>query len=72
MDVLVQFEPSHTPAWEFFGMQTELTAPTGRRVDLNTPGFISRYFRDQVQAEAYTLYESRPSAEREGSAAAHA
>ncbi len=59
VDVLVQFEPSHTPAWEFFGMQDELTALFGRRVDLNTPGFLSRYFRDQVQVGAQTLYESR-------------
>ncbi len=59
VDVLVQFEPSHTPAWEFFGMQDELTALFGRRVDLNTRGFLSRYFRDQVQAEAQVLYESQ-------------
>jgi predicted nucleotidyltransferase len=62
VDVLVQFDPSHTPAWEFFGMQAELTALLGRRVDLNTPGFLSRYFRDQVQAEAQTLYGARSSA----------
>lgn len=59
VDVLVQFEPGHAPAWEFFGMQDELTALFSRRVDLNTPGFLSRYFRDQVQAEALTLYESQ-------------
>ena len=35
-------------------MQEELTTLFGRRVDLNTPGFLSRYFRDQVQAEALT------------------
>ncbi len=58
VEVLVQFEPSHTPAWEFFAMQDELTALFGRRVDLSTAGFISRYFRDQVQAEAQALYES--------------
>jgi len=41
-------------------------------VDLNTPGFLSRYFRDQVQAEAVPLYESQPETERDGSTAAHA
>ena len=30
----------------------------GRRVDLNTPGFISPYFRDKVQAEAAVLYDA--------------
>jgi uncharacterized protein len=39
-------------------MQDELAGMLGRRVDLNTPGFLSRYFRDEVQAEALTLYEA--------------
>jgi uncharacterized protein len=72
VDVLVQFEPGHTPAWEFFGMQDELTTLFRRRVDLSTPGFLSRYFRDQVQAEAVTLYESQTRIDRHGSTAAHA
>jgi predicted nucleotidyltransferase len=37
-------------------MQEELTERFGRQVDLNTPGFLSRYFRDQVVAEAIPLY----------------
>jgi predicted nucleotidyltransferase len=72
VDVLVQFEPGHTPAWEFFGMQDKLTTLFRRRVDLSTPGFLSRYFRDQVQAEAVTLYESRTRIDRHGSTTAHA
>lgn len=57
VDVLVQFEPGKTPGWEFFEMQDELTRILGRSVDLNTPGFLSRYFRDRVVAEAETVYE---------------
>jgi hypothetical protein len=57
VDVLVQFEPGKAPGWEFFDLQDELTSILGRRVDLNTPGFLSRYFRDQVLAEAETVYE---------------
>ena len=72
VDVLVEFEPGHTPAWEFFRMQDELTTLFCRKVDLNTPGFLSRYFRDQVQAEAVPLYESRTETDRDGSTAAHA
>ena len=53
-------------------MQDELTTLFGRRVDLNTPGFLSRYFRDQVQAEAQTLYESQTRIDGHGSTAAHA
>lgn len=57
VDVLVEFDPGASPGWEFFAMQDELSAVLGRRVDLNTPGFLSRYFRDQVLAEAETVYE---------------
>src|SRR5215813_6813222 len=56
IDVLVEFEPGKTPGLAFFGMQDELSEHFGRRVDLNTPGFLSRYFRDRVVAEALPLY----------------
>lgn len=57
VDVLVQFEPGQSPGWEFFRMQDELSEMLGRRVDLNTPGFLSAYFRDRVLSEAETIYE---------------
>lgn len=56
IDVLVEFEPGHVPGWAFFSMQRELADILGRDVDLNTPGFISPYFRDQVLAEAEVQY----------------
>jgi len=56
VDVLVEFEPGHVPGLAFFSMQDELSKFLGRKVDLNTPGFLSRYFRDQVLAEAETQY----------------
>ncbi|HUG91358.1 MAG TPA: nucleotidyltransferase family protein [Planctomycetaceae bacterium] len=56
VDVLVEFEPGHTPGLSFFGMQDELSEILGRRVDLNTPGFLSRHFRDQVLREAEVQY----------------
>jgi predicted nucleotidyltransferase len=56
VDVLVEFEPGHVPGLAFFAMQDELSAILGRKVDLNTPGFLSRYFRDEVLAEAETQY----------------
>src|SRR5678815_1684688 len=58
VDVLVEFEPGHVPGLAFFGMQDELSEILGRQVDLNTPGFISPYFRDKVQAEAVVLYDA--------------
>jgi hypothetical protein len=56
VDVLVEFEPGHVPGLAFFSMEAELSAIVGRKVDLNTLGFLSRYFRDQVLAEAETQY----------------
>ena len=56
LDVLVEFEPGHTPGWRFFTMGEELEPVFGRRVDLNTPGFLSPYFRQKVESEAEPLY----------------
>ena len=56
VDVLVEFEPEHVPGLEFVDMQDELTQLLGRSADLNTPGFLSDYFRDEVLREAEVLY----------------
>ena len=56
MDVLVEFEPGKTPGFAFFSMEEELSRILGRRVDLNTPHSLSKYFRDEVLAEAEELY----------------
>jgi predicted nucleotidyltransferase len=53
-----EFEPGATPGLEFFRMQRELGQIMGRRVDMNTPQELSRYFRDQVLDEAQVLYAS--------------
>lgn len=57
LDVLVEFEPEHVPGLAFFAMQDELSSLFGRRVDLNTAGFLSEYFRDEVMADAQVVYE---------------
>lgn len=56
VDVLVEFEPGHIPGFAFFSMQEELSQLLGRRVDLNTPRFLSRYFRDRVLRQAVVQY----------------
>ena len=56
IDVLVEFEPGHVPGLNFFTMEIELSQLLGQKVDLNTPQFLSRYFREQVLAESETLY----------------
>ncbi len=56
LDVLVEFEPGHVPGLAFFAMEQELSELLGQPVDLNTPQFLSPYFRDQVLAEAEVQY----------------
>jgi predicted nucleotidyltransferase len=58
VDVLVEFEPGHVPGLSFFDMEAELARIIGRNVDLNTPQFLSRYFRDTVLEEAEVLYDA--------------
>lgn len=56
LDILVEFEPGHTPGFRFFEIEEELSRLLGRKVDLNTPGFLSRHFRDEVVREARIQY----------------
>jgi len=58
VDVLVEFEPDHVPGLAFFRLERELSDLLGRKVDLNTPGFLSDYFRDEVLAEAEVQYDA--------------
>jgi len=45
VDVLVEFEPeARVGLIGFAGMENELSRLIGRKVDLNTPGFLSPYF----------------------------
>jgi predicted nucleotidyltransferase len=56
VDVLVEFEPGHVPGLRFFALEEELSQILGRRVDLNTPGFLSEHFRDEVIEDSETEY----------------
>lgn len=56
IDMLVEFEAGHIPGFAFFAIQDELSELLGREVDLNTSAFLSRHFRQRVQAEAVVLY----------------
>ena len=61
VDVLVEFEPGHTPG--LFGlarMERELSGLLGgRKADMRTPQELSRYFRDEVLAIAEVQYAQR-------------
>lgn len=56
VDVLVEFEPGTRVGLAFFAIQEELSTVLGQKVDLNTEGFLSKYFRDEVLAEARNIY----------------
>jgi predicted nucleotidyltransferase len=59
IDVLVEFEPDACVGLlRLAGMEIELSEILGRKVDLNTPGFLSKYFRDKVLSEAVVHYDA--------------
>jgi predicted nucleotidyltransferase len=56
VDVLVEFMPDVRVGLAFIRLEDELSAIFGRRVDLNTPGSLSKHFRDEVLREAEPVY----------------
>jgi len=56
LDVLVEFDPGERVGLRFFTIQQELSDVFGQPVDLNTPNFLSPYFRRDVLDEAEDLY----------------
>ncbi|HVS80554.1 MAG TPA: nucleotidyltransferase family protein [Pyrinomonadaceae bacterium] len=57
VDVLVEFLPGQTPGLAFFGYGDQLAKLIGHKVDLNTPRFLSKHFRDNVLRHAVTIYD---------------
>jgi hypothetical protein len=58
VDVLVEFEPgARVGLITLAGMEYELSALLGRKVDLNTSGCLSPYFREEVLREAEVVHE---------------
>ena len=59
IDVLVELEPgARAGLIRLAGMELELGDLLGRKVDLNTPGFISPHFRERVLSQARVLYDA--------------
>ena len=57
IDVLVEFETGHTPGLDFFLIEAELSRLLGRKVDLQTPGFLSPEIRQSAINEAVVVYD---------------
>lgn len=59
VDVLVEFEPgTRVGLIRLSGLEIELGDIIGRKVDLNTPGFLSKYYRDKILGEAEVQYDA--------------
>jgi predicted nucleotidyltransferase len=59
LDILVEFKPgTRVGMIRLAGLEIELGEILGRKVDLNTPGFLSKYYRDKVLAEAAVHYDA--------------
>ena len=59
IDVLAEFAPeARVGLIRLGGIEAELSELFGRRVDLNTPESLSKYFRDEVLAEAEIIYDA--------------
>ena len=58
IDVLVEFEPGTRVGLRFFTIERELSELLGRKVDLHTRGFLSKYFRQEGLAEAQVQYDA--------------
>ena len=60
VDVLVEFDPGHSPGLSLIRMQDELSALLGgRKVDLVTLKFLNKRIRDKVINEAAVQYAQR-------------
>ncbi|MBN2718435.1 MAG: nucleotidyltransferase domain-containing protein [Deltaproteobacteria bacterium] len=57
VDVLVEFEPGHTPGFLHMAvLEAKLSAMLDRKVDLRTPSELSKYFRDEVLSKSEVQY----------------
>ena len=57
VDILVKFEKKYIPSlFDMVDMEEELSTIVGRKIDLKTAEDLSRYFRDDVVAQAKILY----------------
>ena len=59
VDVLVEFAPdARVGLIGLAALEIKLSEILGRKVELNTPGFLSRYYRDRILSEAEVQYDA--------------
>ena len=58
VDVLVEFDPGHTPGLRIVDIEEELSRLFGnRRADMVNPKYLNARIKRQVLADAETIYE---------------
>ena len=59
VDVLVEFDKdARVGLIRLAALEMELSQLLGRKVDLNTPGFLSKYYRKRILSEAEVQYDA--------------
>jgi predicted nucleotidyltransferase len=59
VDVLIEFDAgARVGMIRLAKLEMELSQLLGRKVDLNTRGFLSKYYRDQILSEAEVQYDA--------------
>jgi uncharacterized protein len=56
IDVLAEFQSGHAPGFGIVNVERELANLAGRKVNLRSPGDLSRYVRAEVTREARVMY----------------
>ena len=57
VDLLVEFQPGHTPGWEIIDLEDELSNLFGgRRVDVVNPKYLNPRLRDRILDSAVVQY----------------
>ncbi|MCC6681509.1 MAG: nucleotidyltransferase family protein [Phycisphaeraceae bacterium] len=56
VDVLVRFEPGHSPGWEIIDIERELGELLGRKVDLMTDIGLKPWWRQEILPRSEVIY----------------
>lgn len=60
VDVLIEFNPAAKVGFfRLIEIQREIEKSVGKKVDLLTPESLSKYFKEEVMAEADLVYEKK-------------
>ena len=58
IDVLVEWEPGHTPGWEVYAIEQELSQLCGGHpIDMANPRYLNRWLKDEILTTAEPAYD---------------